>query len=246
MDTKWIKFKYSSLNKFLCALIAAVLAGIFAINGITAFRHIIYFGINGVISGKEVGYIDTAEFATSLSSDIGVIIDDVSHNSNQAYYDAAKASTVEKAVNFTQEAIPYIEEYKTQMAEYRQWENGIYNEQNYMEAPTFYLSMAESYGITNVDYQYDYDTFSFELPVQDSVVGNTNSVKFEADGETRSSQDGLSKSYSTQFGDQSYYLFCHNTSDAGESAELGLKNIRYYASYSDAQLQLTLKTPKAL
>lgn len=236
MDTKWIKFKYSSLNKFLCALIAAVLAGIFAINGVTAFRHIIYFGINGVISGKEVGYIDTAEFATSLSSDIGVIIDDVSHNSNQAYYDAAKASTVEKAVNFTQEAIPYIEEYKTQMAEYRQWENGIYNEQNYMEAPTFYLSMAESYGITNVDYQYDYDTFSFELPVQDSVVGNTNSVKFEADGETRSSQDGLSKSYSTQFGDQSYYLFCHNTSDAGESAELGLKNIRYYASYSDGSV----------
>ena len=73
-------------------------------------------------------------------------------------------------------------------------------------------SMAESYGITNVDYQYDYDTFSFELPVQDSVVGNTNSVKFEADGDTRSSQDGLSKSYSTHFGDQSYYLFCHNTS----------------------------------
>ena len=67
MDTKWIKFKYSSLNKFLCALIAAVLAGIFAINGVTAFRNIIYFGINGVISGKEVGYIDTAEFAASLS-----------------------------------------------------------------------------------------------------------------------------------------------------------------------------------
>ncbi len=236
MDTKWIKFKYSSLNKFLCALIAAVLAGIFAISGITAFRHIIYFGINGVISGKEVGYIDTAEFATSLSSDIGVIIDDVSHNSNQAYYDAAKASTVEKAVNFTQEAIPYIEEYKAQMEEYRQWENGIYNEQNYMEAPTFYLSMAESYGITNVDYQYDYDTFSFELPVQDSVVGNTNSVKFEADGETLSSNDELTKSYATQFGDQIYYLFCNNTSDAGESAELGLKNIRYYVSYTDGSV----------
>lgn len=241
MDTKWIKFKYSSLNKFLCALIAAVLAGIFAINGITAFRHIIYFGINGVISGKEVGYIDTAEFATSLRSDIGVIIDDVSHNSNQAYYDAAKASTVEKAVNFTQEAIPYIEEYKTQMAEYRQWENGIYNEQNYMEAPTFYLSMAESYGITNVDYQYDYDTFSFELPVQDSVVGNTNSVKFEADGEMLSSNDELTKSYSTQFGDQSSDLFCHNTSDAGESAELGLKNIRYYASYSDGSVATNIE-----
>lgn len=236
MDTKWIKFKYSSLNKFLCALIAAVLAGIFAINGVTAFRHIIYFGINGVISGKEVGYIDTAEFATSLSSDIGVIIDDVSHNSNQAYYDAAKASTVEKAVNFTQEAIPYIEEYKAQMEEYRQWENGIYNEQNYMEVPTFYLSMAENYGIYYFDYDDDYNTFSFELPVQDSVLGNSHSVKFEASGEMLSSNDELTKSYATQFGDQIYYLFCNNTSDAGESAELGLKNIRYYASYTDGSV----------
>ena len=236
MDTKWIKFKYSSLNKFLCALIASVLAGIFAISGVTAFRHIIYFGINGVINGKEVGYIDTAEFAASLSSDIGVIIDDVSHNSNQAYYDAAKASTVEKAVNFTQVAIPYIEEYKAQMEEYRQWENGIYNEQNYMEVPTFYLSMAENYGIYYFDYDDDYNTFSFELPVQDSILGTSHSVKFEASGEILSSNDELTKSYSTQFGDQIYYLFCNNTSDAGESAELGLKNIRYYASYTDGSV----------
>lgn len=235
MDTKWIKFKYSSLNKFLCALIATVLAGVFAINAVTAFRHIVYFGINGIIGGEEVGYIDTPEFASSLSNDIGVIIDDVSHNANQAVYDAAKAATVEKGVNFTQEAIPYIEEYKTQMEEYRQWENGV-AAQDYMEEPTLYLSMAENYGIYYFDYDDNYNTFSFELPVQDSVLGNSHSVKFEASGETLSSNEELTKSYSTQFGDQAYYLFCNNTADAGESAQLGLKNIKYYAAYPDGSV----------
>lgn len=235
MDTKWIKFKYSSLNKFLCALIATVLAGVFAVNAVTAFRHVVYFGINGVISGEEVGYIDTPEFASSLDSDIGVIIDDVSHNANQAAYDAAKKSTVDKAVNFTQEAIPYIEEYKAQMEKYRQWENGVAT-QDYMEEPTLTLDMAESYSVKNYDYDDYYGTLKFDIPVQDSIASGSNSVSFETNIYENVSADELTKSYSTQFGDQAYYLFCHNTADAGESAELGLKNIRYYAAYPDGSV----------
>ena len=81
-------------------MLAAVLAGVFAVNAVTVLRHAAYFGSDGIVNRKSVGYIDTYEFKGSLEQNIATIIDDVSHNTNQAAYDAAKAATVTRAAQF--------------------------------------------------------------------------------------------------------------------------------------------------
>lgn len=245
MDTKWIKFKYGSFNKCLCALLAAVLAGVFAVNAVTVLRHAAYFGSDGIVNRKSIGYIDTYEFKGSLEQNIATIIDDVSHNTNQAAYDAAKAATVTRAAQFFEAALPVLQDYEDQLAEYRLWENG-YTNYDSLEYPSLNIS-ALGYGdVTTVDYDDYSHTFNFALPVQDDVLSDTLSISFTVDNILELPDGGVTDTFNTQFGNQAYYSYCHNTAEAGESAQLGLKNVRYYAEFSDGSIAANVQNAEEI
>ena len=245
MDTKWIKFKYGSFNKCLCALLAAVLAGVFAVNAVTVLRHAAYFGSDGIVNRKSVGYIDTYEFKGSLEQNIATIIDDVSHNTNQAAYDSAKAATVTRAAQFFEAALPVLQDYEDQLAEYRLWENG-YTNYDSLEYPSLNIS-ALGYGdVTTVDYDDYSHTFNFALPVQDDALSDTLSISFTVDNILDLPDGGVTDTFNTQFGNQAYYSYCHDTAEAGESAQLGLKNVRYYAEFSDGSIAANVQNAEEI
>lgn len=245
MDTKWIKFKYGSFNKCLCALLAAVLAGVFAVNAVTVLRHAAYFGSVGIVNRKSVGYIDTYEFKGSLEQNIATIIDDVSHNTNQAAYDAAKAATVTRAAQFFEAALPVLQDYEDQLAEYRLWENG-YTNYDSLEYPSLNISAQEYEDVTTVDYDDYSHTFNFALPVQDDVLSDTLSISFTVDNILELPDGGVTDTFNTQFGNQAYYSYCHDTAEAGESAQLGLKNVRYYAEFSDGSIAANVQNAEEI
>lgn len=245
MDTKWIKFKYGSFNKCLCALLAAVLAGVFAVNAVTVLRHAAYFGSDGIVNRKSVGYIDTYEFKGSLEQNIATIIDDVSHNTNQAAYDSAKAATVTRAAQFFEAALPVLQDYEDQLAEYRLWENG-YTNYDSLEYPSLNIFAQEYEDVTTVDYDDYSHTFNFALPVQDDVLSDTLSISFTVDNILDLPDGGVTDTFNTQFGNQAYYSYCHNTAEAGESAQLGLKNVRYYAEFSDGSIAANVQNAEEI
>lgn len=245
MDTKWIKFKYGSFNKCLCALLAAVLAGVFAVNAVTVLRHAAYFGSVGIVNRKSVGYIDTYEFKGALEQNIATIIDDVSHNTNQAAYDSAKAATVTRAAQFFEAALPALQDYEDRLAEYRLWENG-YTNYDFLEYPSLNIS-ALGYGdVTTVDYDDYSHTFNFALPVQDDALSDTLSISFTVDNILELPDGGVTDTFNTQFGNQAYYSYCHDTAEAGESAQLGLKNVRYYAEFSDGSIAANVQNAEEI
>lgn len=243
MDTKWIKFKYSSLNKFLCALLAAVLAGLCCVSSVTVLRHISYFGGDGLINNNKVGYINTLDFAIALNEDLVTIIDDVSHNTNQAAYDAAKEATVSLAVSFVNYSRSYLEDYKDQISAYSMWENGYTS--TYTEYPQLDIPYAaENYSVYALQFDEYEDYFYFEMDVQDEILASQ--ISFDSTDIFSKSEEELTNLFNTQFGNTVYYDYCHTTSDAGESAALGLKNIRYYAEFADGSVATNVEDTAAL
>lgn len=226
-------------------MLAAVLAGVFAVNAVTVLRHAAYFGSVGIVNRKSVGYIDTYEFKGALEQNIATIIDDVSHNTNQAAYDSAKAATVTRAAQFFEAALPVLQDYEDQLAEYRLWENG-YTNYDSLEYPSLNIS-ALGYGdVTTVDYDDYSHTFNFALPVQDDVLSDTLSINFTVDNILELPDGGVTDTFNTQFGNQAYYSYCHDTAEAGESAQLGLKNVRYYAEFSDGSIAANVQNAEEI
>lgn len=246
MDTKWIKYKYSSLNKFLCAFIAAVLGGIACVNIVTAATHAVCFGTNGLVNHADVSLIDSYRFKEDLEDNIGTIVDDVSHNENQAAYDAAKAATVETATEFAEYAIPYLQNYNEQIRDYRNWENTESYE--YIEYPTLDIPDPQRYGVFDIGYNTDYDgyisDFSFRLEIRNDEF-LSDSISFSFDNINEQNTESLQNQFGTQFGDQAYYSYCHNTGEAGGSAALGLLNVRYYAEYTDGSVATNVTDPES-
>ena len=226
-------------------MLAAVLAGVFAVNAVTVLRHAAYFGSDGIVNRKSVGYIDTYEFKGSLEQNIATIIDDVSHNTNQAAYDAAKAATVTRAAQFFEAALPVLQDYEDQLAEYRLWENG-YTNYDSLEYPSLNISAQEYEDVTTVDYDDYSHTFNFALPVQDDVLSDTLSISFTVDNILELPDGGVTDTFNTQFGNQAYYSYCHDTAEAGESAQLGLKNVRYYAEFSDGSIAANVQNAEEI
>lgn len=226
-------------------MLAAVLAGVFSVNAVTVLRHAAYFGSDGIVNRKSVGYIDTYEFKGSLEQNIATIIDDVSHNTNQAAYDSAKAATVTRAAQFFEAALPVLQDYEDQLAEYRLWENG-YTNYDSLEYPSLNIS-ALGYGdVTTVDYDDYSHTFNFALPVQDDALSDTLSISFTVDNILDLPDGGVTDTFNTQFGNQAYYSYCHDTAEAGESAQLGLKNVRYYAEFSDGSIAANVQNAEEI
>ncbi len=226
-------------------MLAAVLAGVFAVNAVTVLRHAAYFGSDGIVNRKSVGYIDTYEFKGSLEQNIATIIDDVSHNTNQAAYDSAKAATVTRAAQFFEAALPALQDYEDQLAEYRLWENG-YTNYDSLEYPSLNISAQEYEDVTTVDYDDYSHTFNFALPVQDDALSDTLSISFTVDNILDLPDGGVTDTFNTQFGNQAYYSYCHDTAEAGESAQLGLKNVRYYAEFSDGSIAANVQNAEEI
>lgn len=226
-------------------MLAAVLAGVFAVNAVTVLRHAAYFGSVGIVNRKSVGYIDTYEFKGSLEQNIATIIDDVSHNTNQAAYDSAKAATVTRAAQFFEAALPALQDYEDQLAEYRLWENG-YTNYDSLEYPSLNISAQEYEDVTTVDYDDYSHTFNFALPVQDDALSDTLSISFTVDNILDLPDGGVTDTFNTQFGNQAYYSYCHDTAEAGESAQLGLKNVRYYAEFSDGSIAANVQNAEEI
>ena len=226
-------------------MIAAVLAGICFVNLEIAAAQIEVFTVNGNgdLLSDDLNYIDSWDFSSNFYDDLQTIIDDVSHNTNQAAYDSAKAATVTRAVEFFDEALPYIQDYEDQLSEYRLWENG-YTNYEYLEYPSFDLPIQEQYAASTVDYD-DYSrTLSFDMPVQDDVLSDTLLIHFTVDNVLDLPEDGVEDTFNTQFGNQAYYSYCHDTAEAGESAQLGLQNIKYYAEFSDGSVATNVQDPE--
>lgn len=226
-------------------MLAAVLAGVFAVNAVTVLRHAAYFGSGGIVNRKSVGYIDTYEFKGALEQNIETIIDDVSHNTNQAAYDSAKAATVTRAAQFFEAALPVLQDYEDRLAEYRLWENG-YTNYDFLEYPSLNISAQEYEDVTTVDYDDYSHTFNFALPVQDDALSDTLSISFTVDNILELPDGGVTDTFNTQFGNQAYYSYCHDTAEAGESAQLGLKNVRYYAEFSDGSIAANVQNAEEI
>lgn len=234
MDTRLTRFKYSSFNKFLCAAAAAVLAGVIVLNIFSVMRYACVYDFQGVMSDLNPNVYYSNAFKSQISHDVDKIIEDVTHNENQVAYDEAKAKTVDGA-------FLYYLKIKEQIENENSTDETVANNEDYSgdvyETTTFVQN--------SVDYSYAGDTtVSFYYEIQDPVLqeNGANAVRFEAD--YTQSEDIIKQDFAVQFGNQAYNLYCGNTNDSGESAGLGLKNIKYYAISDDGYAVTNVSSPE--
>lgn len=233
MDTRLTRFKYSSFNKFLCAAVAAVLAGVIVLNIFSVMRYTCVYDFQGVLTDSKPNVYYSNAFKSTLSDNVDKIIEDVIHNENQAAYDEAKAKTVDGAYQYFLKVKEQIENENStdETVDYNEDYSGVVYE----------TTMANQ---NSVDYSYTGDTtVSFYYEVQDSVLeaGGRNEIYFEAD--YTQSEDIIKQEFAAQFGNQIYSAYCGNTNDAGESSGLGLKNIMYYAVNDDGSVATNVSSP---
>lgn len=234
MDTRLTRFKYSSFNKFLCAAAAAVLAGVIVLNVFSVFRYTCVYDFQGVLADVKPNVYYSNAFKSTLSENVDKIIEDVTHNENQAAYDEAKARTVEGAYQYFLEVKEQIEN-----------ENSADETEVYSEDYSGDVYETTTFVQNSLDYSYTGDTtvvFSYE--VQDSVLemSGRHEISFEAD--YTQSEDIIKQEFAVQFGNQIYNAYCGNTNDSGESAGLGLKNIMYYALNDDGSVATNVSSPQ--
>lgn len=233
MDTRWTKFKFSSLNKFLCALIACVFAALFVLNGVPLFGYVSFFGAEAVLSSENADIYSTNEFNRTFSDNLQTMIDDVSHNENQKAYDEAKQKTVDMAVQLFERAKAETESGTSNENDGNTSENDYDREadDNYDTAVTEYHTNYYD-SETEESYYAENDAFGYNPDVQDRFIHDTLSFSCNLSDSTEEARAKFNK----QFGDQIYYRFCHDTAESGETAELGLQNIKYYAEYPDGSV----------
>ena len=82
--------------------------------------------------------------------------------------------------------------------------------------------------------------------MQDDVLSDTLSISFTVDNILELPDGGVTDTFNTQFGNQAYYSYCHDTAEAGESAQLGLKNVRYYAEFSDGSIAANVQNAEEI
>ena len=228
MDTRWTKYKYSSLNKFLCALIACVFAAMFVLNGVPIFGYAAFFGPEAVLSPEKADVYSTDDFNRELSQDIQTIIDDVSHNENQKDYDEAKQKTVDEAVELF-ETVKTAKEADASQENDAEAENYSDDESDGDNYDTAVTSVTVDISDNDYGYYENGEEFQYIPDVQDSRIRETVSFSCKLSDSAEQAREKFNK----QFGDQIYYRYCHNTAESGEAAGLELKNIKYYAEYPD-------------
>lgn len=251
LDTKWIKFKYSNFNKFLCVFIACCFAGVFVINGLSVLKYLEFFSIETIAEEVRPGIYDSYQFKNNLNEDMQIVIDDVSHNENQAAYDNAKQQTAERAVevfNILKERNRIQNEVQNRegttdfdISYYHNYEDEDYVSEEITEVTTL---VADNSFKLDSDVSY-YNLYDSRCEFTIDVAGdseNNHTVTFDANY-SLSDEEAL-ESFKGAFGNQEYSYYCHDTAEAGESADrLNLKNVWYYAEYPDGSVATNVNNP---
>ncbi len=74
MDTKWKKYKYSSLNKALCVLLACFMAAVLMSNGLSLIRYCVFFGNEkNFLNPEKNNFYTSAAFENNFLEDISSV-----------------------------------------------------------------------------------------------------------------------------------------------------------------------------
>lgn len=238
MDTKWTKFKFSKFNKVLCAFLGCLMAALCGFNGIGALVKIELYGLQA-LTGDNTRTVDSTIFKENFASDIQKIIDDVSHNENQATYDAAKASAAQRGLEVYKILTSYAKTATTETTTTLQSDSGGDESVTQITAPSDeqLRSNLSQYGVS--DYGFDDDKVFFQLPVRE-LPESELSVSLSS-GLT---DDNAKSQIARKFGNNFYRYYCNDTNEAGESDSLALKNIQYYAVYDDGSVASNIADPQ--
>ena len=211
-----------------------------ASSAVSAFQHIAVFGGADLTGGESLSYIDTREFFLKFNSDLRTIIDDASHNANQARYDDAKNSTVQRARQFVADALPLIAEYEEQYEMYEYYVNGYSAEEE--ELPQIdYSALEERYGAFDCGYDDAGERLFFTMDTGDENI--SENVLFEVTAPLHKTADEIASQLNSQFGKQIYTYYCYETNDSGEAAKLEPKvaaSCRVYRAAPVSRLMMGL------
>lgn len=238
MDTKWTKFKFSKFNKVLCAFLGCLMAALCGFNGIGALVKIELYGLQA-LTGDNTRTVDSTIFKENFASDIQKIIDDVSHNENQATYDAAKASAAQRGLEVYKILTAYAKTATTETTTTLQSDSGGNESVTQITAPSDeqLRSNLSQYGVS--DYGFEDDKVFFQLPIRE-LPESELSVSLSS-GLT---DDNAKSQIARKFGNNFYRYYCNDTNEAGESDSLALKNIQYYAVYDDGSVASNIADPQ--
>lgn len=238
MDTKWTKFKFSKFNKVLCAFLGCLMAALCGFNGIGALVRVELYGLQA-LTGDNTRTVDSTIFKENFASDIQKIIDDVSHNENQATYDAAKASAAQRGLEVYKILTAYAKTAATETTTTLQSDSGANESVTQITAPSDeqLRSILSQYGVS--DYGFEDDKVFFQLPVRE-LPESELSVSLSS-GLT---DDNAKSQIARKFGNNFYRYYCNDTNEAGESDSLALKNIQYYAVYDDGSVASNIADPQ--
>lgn len=238
MDTKWTKFKFSKFNKVLCAFLGCLMAALCGFNGIGALVRVELYGLQA-LTGDNTRTVDSTIFKENFASDIQKIIDDVSHNENQATYDAAKASAAQRGLEVYKILTSYAKTATTETTTTLQSDSGGNESVTQITAPSDeqLRSSLSQYGVS--DYGFEDDKVFFQLPVRE-LPESELSVSLSS-GLT---DDNAKSQIARKFGNNFYRYYCNDTNEAGESDSLALKNIQYYAVYDDGSVASNIADPQ--
>ena len=98
LDTRWKRFKYSNGNKWLCVVLALVMAAVFVINGFSLIKCVSFFNDDDFINTKDRSFYSSYLFSYSMNRDIQTIVEHVTYDENVKKYYEAEAAYVEKAM----------------------------------------------------------------------------------------------------------------------------------------------------
>lgn len=238
MDTKWTKFKFSKFNKVLFAFLGCLMAALCGFNGIGALVKIELYGLQA-LTGDNTRTVDSTIFKENFASDIQKIIDDVSHNENQATYDAAKASAAQRGLEVYKILTAYAKTATTETTTTLQSDSGGNESVTQITAPSDeqLRSSLSQYGVS--DYGFEDDKVFFQLPIRE-LPESELSVSLSS-GLT---DDNAKSQIARKFGNNFYRYYCNDTNEAGESDSLALKNIQYYAVYDDGSVASNIADPQ--
>lgn len=238
MDTKWTKFKFSKFNKVLCAFLGCLMAALCGFNGIGALVRIELYGLQA-LTGDNTRTVDSTIFKENFASDIQKIIDDVSHNENQATYDAAKASAAQRGLEVYKILTAYAKTAATETTTTLQSDSGGDESVTQITAPSDeqLRSSLSQYGVS--DYGFEDGKVFFQLPIRE-LPESELSVSLSSG----LADDNAKSQIARKFGNNFYRYYCNDTNEAGESDSLALKNIQYYAVYDDGSVASNIADPQ--
>ncbi|UKI22960.1 MAG: hypothetical protein L6V88_12440 [Anaerotruncus sp.] len=216
------------------------MAALCGFNGIGALVRVELFGLQA-LAGDNTRTVDSTIFKENFASDIQKIIDDVSHNENQATYDAAKASAAQRGLEVYKILTAYAKTATTETTTTLQSDSGGGESMTQITAPSdeqLRISLLQ-YGVS--DYGFEDGKVFFQLPIRE-LPESELSVSLSSGLTDDNAKSQIARKIRQQF---FYRYYCNDTNEAGESDSLALKNIQYYAVYDDGSVASNIADPQA-